>query len=294
MLLNQKVTLKWNSKIKKHYVDLGYIYTKMGDEFLVDINDLTKGSNARVRVICDYCKNEYICDWHSYYRLKQKDNNKDCCSNIDCIEAKSKESLMIKYGVDCAFKLNSIRQKIYDSNLKKYGCKNPFSSELIKEKIKETNIKKYGVEVPTQNPEIQEKAKKTCLEKYGVSNYGAKYSFEHKGELSPSWKGGVKHHRVERSTYEYRYWRTSVFERDLYTCQCCGIKSGNGKRVELNAHHINNWKDNEDLRYCIDNGITLCNICHMSFHSKYGKSNNNKQQLNEFLCNKKYIDKKLC
>ena len=51
MLPKQKVTLKWNSKIKKHYVDLGYQYTKMKDEFLVDINDLTKASNVKIKVI---------------------------------------------------------------------------------------------------------------------------------------------------------------------------------------------------------------------------------------------------
>ena len=41
MLLTKYVTLKWNSKIYKHYVDLGYTYTKMNDEFEVYIDDLT-------------------------------------------------------------------------------------------------------------------------------------------------------------------------------------------------------------------------------------------------------------
>ena len=41
MLLEQKVKLKWNSKIKKHYVDNGYSFTKMKDEFYVSPMDLT-------------------------------------------------------------------------------------------------------------------------------------------------------------------------------------------------------------------------------------------------------------
>lgn len=293
MLLKQMVNLKWNSKIKKHYVDLGYKFTKMGDEFLVDVNDLTKGSNVSVKVKCDYCKDIYDVVWHSYYKLKQKENNKDCCSNPHCTIKKAKESLMMLHGVDNARKIDGVNEKIIQTNLDKYGCANPFANEEIKEKIRNTNLEKYGVEVPTQNPDIKAKGIATCLEKYGSPSYGAVYSKEHKGELSPTWKGGTSYHRVERSTYEYRYWRKSVFERDLYTCQCCGDKSKKGNKVELNAHHIKNWKDNEDLRYDIDNGITLCDKCHTKFHSEYGKKNNTEQQLKEFLSSNN-IDKKIC
>ena len=126
----------------------------------------------------------------------------------------------------------------------------------------------------------------------GVENYGAIYSQEHKGELSPTWKGGVQQHRVERSTYEYRDWRKAIFDRDLYICQCCGDKNGNGHNVELNAHHIRNWKDNENLRYEVNNGVTLCEKCHLDFHSRYGKTNNTYEQLVEFLNNN--TDKKVC
>ena len=293
MLLKQMISLKWNSRIKKHYVDLGYKFTKMGDEFLVDVNDLTKGSNASVKVECDYCGDIYDIAWYSYYKLKQKENNKDCCNNPRCTTQKAKESLMLLHGVDNARKIEGVNEKIIKTNLDKYGCANPFANEEVKEKIINTNLEKYGVKVPTQNPDIRAKGMATCLEKYGSSSYGAIYSREHKGELSPAWKGGASYHRVERSTYEYRYWRKSVFERDLYACQCCGSKSGVGNKVELNAHHIKNWKNNEDLRYDMDNGITLCDKCHTNFHSKYGKKNNTEQQLKEFLSSNN-IDKKIC
>lgn len=293
MLLKQIVNLKWNSKIKKHYVDLGYKFTKMGDEFSVNVNDLTKGSNAKIQVKCDYCGNIYDIAWYSYYNLKQKKNNKDCCGNPQCTTQKAKESLVLMHGVDNARKIEGVNEKIIKTNLNKYGCVNPFANEKIKEKIRNTNLEKYGVEVPTQNQDIKAKGVATCLEKYGFTCYGVVYSREHKGELSPTWKGGVLYHRVERSTYEYRHWRKSVFERDLYACQCCGTKSGVGNKVELNAHHIKNWKDNKSLRYDIDNGITLCDKCHASFHSKYGKKNNTEQQLKEFL-NSNNIDKKVC
>jgi len=40
------------------------------------------------------------------------------------------------------------------------------------------------------------------------------------------------------------------------------------------------------IRFAIDNGITLCKECHQSFHKKYGKKNNTKEQLEKILCQK--------
>lgn len=67
----------------------------------------------------------------------------------------------------------------------------------------------------------------------------------------------------DRDSYEYKMWRLAVFERDGFKCRVCG--SG-GK---LFAHHIIYWrdtKDNRDLRYDVNNGITLCAKCHLEAH----------------------------
>jgi hypothetical protein len=55
----------------------------------------------------------------------------------------------------------------------------------------------------------------------------------------------------------YLEWRNGVFERDNYTCQACGQIGG-----DLQAHHIRSWAEYPDLRYVIDNGLTLCIPCH--------------------------------
>lgn len=293
MLISKKVILKWNSKIKKHYVDLGYKYTKMNDEFAVSVCDLTHGSAVKILCKCDYCHKLYTIPYASYYQLKKKKNNKDCCRDSKCTGQKAQESLLLLHGVKNCRYIPGVNEKIKQTNFKKYGCDNPFANNKIKDKIKETNIKKYGVPYSMQNKKVKERANQTCLEKYGVINYGIIYSKTHTGDKASNWKGdNVKHTRLDRGKPEYRQWRKLVFNRDLYTCQCCGDKNGNGHEVYLEAHHIYNYKDFPDKRFDVNNGTTLCRRCHTLFHSIYGKKNNTKQQFDEFL--NQQTDKKIC
>ena len=84
--------------------------------------------------------------------------------------------------------------------------------------------------------------------------------------------------KLKRFYPGYIVWRTGVYERDNYICQCCFQRGG-----KLNAHHIQNYSSNKELRLEGYNGVTLCRNCHKEFHKKYGKKNNNKTQLDEFL-----------
>lgn len=275
MLLTKTVKVNWNARNKEKYISLGYTFTKMKDAFDVNVNDLAPYSQARIKVVCDYCGKQYETSWRSY--RKGKNNcKKDCCSDANCTTKKAKESLLNAYGVDNARSIVGVNEKIAKTNLKKYGCENPFGNKEIQEKIKKTNIRKYGFERPSCNDEIKNKIIKSEQEFH--KKHPAPI-----GENSPRWKGGVEYSRVERATHEYLVWRRNVFSRDVYTCQRCGDRNGNGHHVKLCAHHIKNWKDNEDCRYDENNGITLCEKCHNNFHSIYGKRHNTLQQLNEFL-----------
>ena len=94
-----------------------------------------------------------------------------------------------------------------------------------------------------------------------------------------SWKGGISSiNNTIRRGIEYRLWRESVFARDNWTCQKCKIKGG-----YLHSHHINNFAEIIELRTSIENGITFCKECHMTFHNKYGRKNNTREQVEEFL-----------
>ena len=64
-----------------------------------------------------------------------------------------------------------------------------------------------------------------------------------------------------RASKEYYQWRKAVYERDHYTCQNCGKVGG-----KLNAHHIKPFKRFPELRFDVNNGITLCFECHKLAH----------------------------
>ena len=63
-----------------------------------------------------------------------------------------------------------------------------------------------------------------------------------------------------RDSYEYKEWRKAVYKRGNYKCQKCGSKE------RLNAHHKKSWINYPELRYSINNGITLCEKCHIKYH----------------------------
>lgn len=107
----------------------------------------------------------------------------------------------------------------------------------------------------------------------------------HSGENNSNWKGGITPKLLsERTSDDYNKWRDSVYEKDWYTCQCCGASEG----IEKNAHHLYNFAENEDLKYDVDNGILLCSCCHHiksngSFHNIFGTRNNTPEQLEEYI-----------
>lgn len=87
----------------------------------------------------------------------------------------------------------------------------------------------------------------------------------------------------QRKIDGYSNWRTEVYERDSYTCQCCG-DNWSGR---LNAHHKDGYHWCKERRIDVSNGVTLCEECHRlgdySFHALYGNTNNTENQYDEWL-----------
>jgi len=89
---------------------------------------------------------------------------------------------------------------------------------------------------------------------------------------------GMCNAKNSRNYPKYRNWRRDVFVRDGYACQKCG-KIGR----KLNAHHIESYDVNKDLRTELSNGATFCKKCHNKFHGIYGRGNNTREQFAKFM-----------
>jgi hypothetical protein len=63
---------------------------------------------------------------------------------------------------------------------------------------------------------------------------------------------------TERNNPEYKQWRLKIYRRDNYKCRIdnCDCKG------RIIAHHILSWTKFPELRYNINNGITLCQFHH--------------------------------
>jgi hypothetical protein len=59
-------------------------------------------------------------------------------------------------------------------------------------------------------------------------------------------------------------WASMVKLRDGKCTKCSSV-------YDLHAHHIESFKDNEKLRYDVNNGITLCGQCHREYHKINGR-----------------------
>lgn len=156
-------------------------------------------------------------------------------------------------------------------------------SEESKRKNSETQKgKKKWTEEDKKRMSKQRKGNKYALGKHWKLSKETrkKMSKSNKGEKSYLWKDGISpiNERI-RQGIDFRLWRESVFARDNWTCQKCGVRGG-----RLHPHHIQNFAQWPELRFAIDNGITFCEKCHWEFHKIYGKENNTKEQVEEFLC----------
>lgn len=136
----------------------------------------------------------------------------------------------------------------------------------INQKFCSFDCVRESLRIRNKNPEF--------IKKFGGWNRGKKLSEEGRKKLSLSmvgkpkingrgekhhwWKGGItSKNKMLRSCLKYKNWRKSVFTRDNYTCQGCGMRG-----AKLQAHHLKSMSKFPDLMYKISNGQTLCIDCH--------------------------------
>lgn len=84
-----------------------------------------------------------------------------------------------------------------------------------------------------------------------------KKGHERSGVKHPNWKGGTS----ERDQ-SFKVWSKEVKKRDGKKCVECGSID------KVQAHHKKDWSGHPDTRYLLENGETLCSVCHAKRHPK--------------------------
>lgn len=88
------------------------------------------------------------------------------------------------------------------------------------------------------------------------------------GADNPNWNDGLTdaEREMRRCSTKTAEWRAAVFERDEYVCQVCGDDRGGN----LNAHHLEPYRDVKKKRWDVSNGVCVCDTCHRAFHQEHG------------------------
>lgn len=101
------------------------------------------------------------------------------------------------------------------------------------------------------------------------------------GERNPNYNPMLSEEdrEIQRNTPENNLLRKKAYERDNYTCRCCGNKKGGN----LVVHHLDGWNWAINKRYHLRNVITLCEDCHKDYHSEYGYGDNIRIEFNKWM-----------
>ena len=154
-------------------------------------------------------------------------------------------------------------------SLSKMGNKNPMYGKPASEEQKR-NLNRKGIPLSGEHKLKIGEANKNKIRSKETKRKLSEAKKGKFGENSNNWQGGInpKNRRI-RTSIEYRLWREAVFARDNWTCQDCGIRG-----MRLNAHHIKSFSEFPELRFAINNGITLCNKCQkkIGLHKGIGKT----------------------
>nr|DAO56682.1 MAG TPA: endonuclease-like protein [Caudoviricetes sp.] len=195
LIPGQYAKMRWHPRNKYYYMERGYAFTKMGDEFDVKVEDLPSESHTYVKVQCDFC-GEIIdvkyqnynhrglksggyactkCKYKKIHNVMQEVYGVDTPSQIDGFYEKAKATCQEKYGVDHYASTQECRDKVMATCMKRYGPTNYLTSEEGKKKVVESNLKKFGTPHLFGNKEITRKLIETQTEKYGGVGMASPY-----------------------------------------------------------------------------------------------------------------------
>lgn len=152
---NQKVKVKWNGVNIKHYESLGYVFTKTGEEFEVDIKHLTKGSKTIVLASCDWCDKEFTREMHL---LNRNGHNHHYCSN-ECQHKHrtdiAKNNKPIKVCEECGNKYKVDKYYFEISRFCSAKCMSKWQSKEFKGENSPVYVERFIINCDWCNTELE-------------------------------------------------------------------------------------------------------------------------------------------
>lgn len=256
--------LRWNGRNKQRYIDLGYEFTKICDEFVVtDESHLSKSSKAIVRVICDYCGNVVTKNYQTYVKQHDKKYGDAC---VKCQPLKNRDLCLDRFGVENIFQLEDTKQKSKETSLAKYGTERPCQSQEVKEIIKQSCLNKYGVTTTALVPEVMAKRDSTNLALYGAVNVFASRQIQQKIAQSYYIAGTCRTSKPQLALYKKLkelYGNCELnYPCDIYSLDCYVVVDGVKFDVEYDGTYWHRDKERDERRnnIVISNGYKVFRI----------------------------------
>ncbi len=164
---------------------------------------------------------------------------------------------MIKKCFRCG---KEFRVRFYRKNVAKY-CGNSCRAKVVAESnYKKNNNFGFKKGIVPWNKGLTKETNETLkkISAFYKNNKEIQLRKRQTGKYHFNWKGENRKKRQERHDSAYQYWHKQCKKRDEHRCRI-NNKDCFGYCV---VHHILPWRDYPELRYNINNGITLCQAHH--------------------------------
>lgn len=137
---------------------------KVGDKIKINVEDLSSGSEIKIKVCCDVCNLEKDLSYRKYLKNVNKQGYYTCSSK--CSRLKVKQTCLTRFGVDNPMKLDIIKTKVQNTCLEKYGDINFAKTNLYEHKRRNKCLEKYNHPTYVGSEEF----KKNMIDSFGLDN----------------------------------------------------------------------------------------------------------------------------
>ena len=127
MILTREINIKINESNYQYYDDLGYDVT-IGEEIVIPIELMSKGSHYKINCQCDGCGVEKQVIFKNYVKYDNKWGEYYCRK---CSEVKRKKTLRENFGVDYPIQNKKVLSKMQNTLMEKYGLDNISKKDKI-------------------------------------------------------------------------------------------------------------------------------------------------------------------